>query len=269
MNRTNFSRFGLVVVTLVAAAILFQTPSAHGQITNGATSTNYEFSYTGGAGSLLSLFGLTATGANAAGSNSLTLTGDFDDSLPSVPGQASIDIYGYLPIAVGNLPVQISNFQLNVNAKWVNGGGSATAPNPTRGSLFAAIYQQLGAPPVAPNNPGPGGPQVTYSNAATVATIVGNGYQIAPLTTTAGNPSTYVLAAQTNYYLMIDDHTFSDNSMWDNTMPSVVLTNEFGGPLDGFSGFVASYSWTTVPEPSTLALLAIGSIGLLVARRRR
>jgi hypothetical protein len=262
MNRTSFTRFGLVVVTLVAAAVLFQTPRVQGQITNGVTSTTEGDSYTGNGGYNF-LYNLTATDASVAGQVNLKLTGDFDMNLLQSAGTATVDMYGYLPLSVGDLPVQISNFNLTVNEKRVAGGGGSTIPNKTVGTVDARMYEQLGPIPAA------GDPFFIDATPGTaqVATFTGNGYQIAA-TSTSGAPSSFVLGAKTNYYLKIDDYTNSDNTNWLNVYPSVTLTNEFGGTFgDGFGGDSVSFSWATVPEPSTIALLTLGALGLLARRR--
>jgi len=206
---------------------------------------------------------LTANDLSAGGTVDLQFYGDFDWSLPRSSGTAYIDTYGNLPLTVGILPVQVSNFKLKVNAKWVAGGGGYNAPDTTQGSAYGIIYEQLGATPAT------GDPYAYGAAAGTarVANFSGNGYQIAN-TSSNGDPSTYILGANTNYYLQIDDRTFSDNTTWSNFFPSVTLTNEFGGNFgDGFSGFDVSFSWATVPEPSTIALLTLGGLGLLARRR--
>jgi len=264
MNRTNFTRFGLVVVTIVVAAVLFQTPSAQGQITVGTPVIN-QVTYSTTIGN--EVHNETATNNSAGGTVSLGLTGDWYVPVPVGAAGLAPELTGILPISVGNIPVEIDSFDFTPNAKWVNGGGNTTDPV-TKWTITATLYQQGATLPTGTAGPpGYGDPKVktlTYTD-----TLTGNGIDIISNTSTT-DYAPYVLGSGLKYYLAIDDYTsITVGNGYTNSTPTIVVTNEFGGTFgDSYSGLSASFTWHTVPEPSTVALLALGSIGLVFAHRR-
>jgi hypothetical protein len=209
----------------------------------------------------------TATNNSVAGTVGLTLTGDWYVPVPVGVAGLAPELTGILPISVGNLPVQIDSFDFTPSAKWVNGGGNTTDPV-TKWTITATLYQQGATLPMG--NAGPAGysdPMVKtlmYSG-----TLTGNGVDIINNVDTT-DYAPYVLGSGLKYYLAIDDYTsITVGNTYTNSTPTIVVTNEFGGTFgDSFTGFSASFTWATVPEPSTIALLAAGAAGLLFARRR-
>lgn len=99
----------------------------------------------------------------------------------------------------------------------------------------------------------------------------GNGFSSENGVAFNSSPSTYVLAANTNYTLEVYSNTFFDNSSFISAVPTVTIGNEFGGDLldPYYLGFNATFDWVTVPEPSTFALGALGLLGVSFAALRQ
>lgn len=62
----------------------------------------------------------------------------------------------------------------------------------------------------------------------------------------------------TNYFLMINDPFFSEAAAWDGNI----------GPFD-YPTFSPTWSLTAVPEPGTVALMALALLAVGVSRKRR
>jgi hypothetical protein len=98
----------------------------------------------------------------------------------------------------------------------------------------------------------------------------GNGFNTDGWVVLNSTPSTYVLAANTNYTLEVYSHTFFDNSSFNSAVPTVTIGNEFGGNLlDHFGGFTSTFAWVTVPEPSTWVIASLGLISLILFRGKK
>ena len=232
------------------------------QVTSGMTSSaSYNTFAAATPPSDFSAFNLQATdlsminGDGRSGNESLQATGDWDLSLaPADVGQGDVYTEGYLPFTVGDVPVQMSNFEVTVNAKWVNGGGDAMVPA-TEAQAGVILFEQLGASPALGSDI-----IVAAANASQQpdfsVTLDGNGLAIYGPETTLGTPSTYVLAADRTYYLYVASVTHIDTTGFlPGNTPSITVTNEFGGTFgDSFSGMNGSFDWVEVPEPSTWAL---------------
>lgn len=260
----------LAVVTSAMLFCLFSATSVVAQIQNVATTTSGgTFNYTDLNGNPLpatpTYFDTAAGSAFTPNSLALTLTGDWDYQLPQQAGMGVLSTFADLSFSVGNLPVLISFDELAIDAKWVNGGGSGTAPVTTSGGN--AIYAILsGAGATTNSNTNGGVPNMDQT---------GNGYNIFSVPFTAislfGLPS-YVLPANSQWSMSLDVYTYIDYSGYVAGFPQVTVTNEFGGPLgSNFSGFADSFTWQTVPEPSTWVTFAIGAAALLAygVRKRR
>jgi hypothetical protein len=209
-------------------------------------------SYGSGSQAVTTFGGPTVTATAGAGSESLNMKVDWNWQ------QTAGGTYGThldaasISFTVGPLPVQISNLQFVQNVKWVNGGGSASAPVTTWSGEGLVVQGGLGLNPTvlaAPNATG---------------TLTGNGYTIANDTKTASG--SYVLANGVTYTLRDYVYTNVDPSALTSNDPTSVVTLEAGG-VSTWPGFTASFNWQTVPEPATLSLLA--PLPLMLMRRRK
>lgn len=255
MNR-NESKALVIIASLIG--LLLHTTKADAQLSNFIAST---------AGGVF-LGGEQHNESIASSNNTnfalLTLTGDWDFQMPRQAGVTQSPSTGaMLQFIVGNLPVEIYTLNVYSNAKWVNGGGDDTSDPSipqTDWTITAALHEQL------QNSPDPStDPLLTAS--IDNGSSNGNGYGV--FTHQSPYAPTVILGAGLTYYLFLDNATtISIGNDWSDTTPTVVVTNEFGGTYgDTFTGFSASFYWVTVPEPSTLTLLAIGALGLTALRR--
>ncbi len=207
---------------------------------------------------------LTGTNNSAGNTVDLKLTGDWDYMLQQQAGTGNVYTTAVLPFSVGNVPVQVSNDLLATNAKWVNGGGGATAPTTASGLGEFAFLEPVGAPSAFYTTPLGNVPPMVQT---------GNGYTIFQPPATVIWPyglSSYVLPANTQWEIYLAIFTTIDDSAFIAGFPPITVSNEFGGALgDSFSGFRDSFSWQAVPEPSSSALLAIAACALFFCRRRK
>jgi hypothetical protein len=206
-----------------------------------------------------------STADNSAGNLvDFVLQGDWNYKLTREKGTGAVLVNAFLPFTVGDLPIRISDFQFRQNAKWVNSGGGPFTPV-TTAVPFAWIREDLNDPdndPVAMSAP-PLSPGVSYTFTGNGATVVGpEGH--------SSSPTSYVFSPDTSYYLHLRIRTSFNNTLFDvNGMPTVSITNEFGGDLSSYDGFEGSFTWQAVPEPGTLALAGCGGAALAVAALRR
>ncbi len=177
--------------------------------------------------------------------------GDWSLAMPRVAESDLVNFAGVLQFTVGNLPVQIQQMTFGVNAKWVNGGGTANLPH-TSFSLDVKLNQALIPGMIFLNDP------TILDIAPTVNPLVGNGLAIHN-DTFAATPG-YVLAAGITYYFGVSIGTQIDTTGFTSSTPSIAVTNEFGGNLSSgsFNGFQVDLQWQTVPEPASFVLGAIG-----------
>ena len=251
-----------VVAILIVAA--FDT-SARAQLTNGATFAGGNI---GASPFVVSdSFNDQATDLSGANFDSLQVTDDWYLGMPKQGvSSGSVLVHGELPFTIGNIPVQASDFQVEYNAKWVNGGGTATNPF-TTWTVTGFLKYETGATPDSSD-------PVVYQFGVTNS-LTGNGYTIDTQSGPAPPPAAYVLGSNSNYYLQITVNTAVtiDNTFTNQNVP-VVVTNEAGGTFgDSFSGFNVSFDWHTVPEPGSMTMAVVAAASLtafaLIARRRK
>ncbi|MBI3837541.1 MAG: hypothetical protein HY288_06370 [Planctomycetia bacterium] len=253
--------FVLAVVVLAAAVTLLGESKVLGQIISGATSKNSSDSYPG-ATLFINLTSTNTSGVTAGGRNfeRLSVTGDWDYSLPRTAGNGGVITENFLFFSVGNVPVEIRGFQLAANAKWVNGGGNANDPT-TEASVEAFLFEALGGAPNVFVDP-----QINVVSVDPAANLTGNGFQVYGPNTVFGNLAPFVLAARRNYYLEIDGVTDISVAAFRAFTPSITVTNEFGGAFgQSFTGYDVSFFWVAVPEPSTEVLALCAAVGLSVS----
>jgi hypothetical protein len=255
-----------LILTFASLTILAANAGvASAQLTTGTPSTDTFNNYlSGGVSSpgTFTHFNLNVTDASTSNYVDLKLTGDWDFRLPRLPGSGQVRVNGFLPFSVGNVPVQIDDYGITTDAKWVNGGGAAAIPS-TFMHRFTAIVERL-----SPADQD--GPMVAASSIEDE--LDGNGLRIFHMVMTSGAPSSYVLAANTDYLLLSGVITQISNQTFDPFQtPTITVTNEFGGDLgDSYSGFDATFAWHPVPEPSSIALAGIGlaSLGFVTLRKK-
>ena len=266
-SRASFSALrprGAIQLAMAIGVLAVLSTSASAQIQIGTPVTSYL-----GGGFLdanddvqnggFSFIDLEANGTNSGGKVDLHLTGDWSLPFPRIDNiHGLVDTDARLPFTVGHLPVEIDNFQLVSNAKWVLGGGERDSESISPGAGASVLFMLTD-----------GGGYLTKGGSWASSTLYGNGYNIEPLTTTLV-PGAYVLAPDAVYTLACLVETGFGQGVLGNA-PSITLTNEFGGALeDSFNGFDVVFTWHTVPEPSGLVIAVIGAMGLaaVVLRRR-
>lgn len=205
-----------------------------------------------------------STAANDAGNTVyMKLTGDWDYQLPRADGNGFVETTVLLNMTTGNLPVEVENFVLTEDAKWVNGGGNhAAVPTTDPIKVYGAIIEQLGG---SFNTFDP----VAVSVLSPFSTLTGNGFTIINDSYTSTD-TPYVLSANRTYNLyMLVSTSFTVTNL--QNWPSVTITNEFGPPLSAFEGFKVGFDWHTVPEPGSMGLAAVATLGFAAVcyRRRR
>jgi hypothetical protein len=263
MNRKSLGLFIVTLFVLATFSFVVFPESALSQVQNIVAPTINQVTYGTTIGP--EVHNESATNNSAANIVMLGLTGDWYVPAPINVAGLHPELTALMPFSVGNLPVQISEFELAVDAKWVNGGGNATDPV-TKYTITATLYDQQGALPTGTAGPsGYSDPKVKTLPLS--ATLTGNGLNVFTLTSTDLAP--FVLGSGHNYYLAIDDYTdISVGAAYTNSTPTIVVTNEFGGTFgDSYNGFNASFEWHPVPEPTALVLLTLGAFGLLARRR--
>jgi hypothetical protein len=223
------------------------TSCSYAQLTFGAPSTALSST------DVVTYFGgPTATATTGANSVSLNLKVDWNwDQIPQNLEENHNDV-ATISLIVGPLPVLVSNLQLTENAKWVNGGGTTASPITTWANE-AVIYQVGG---VSSN---------VLDTGYDKGTQTGSGYTM--INDSSADNGQSVLAAGLTYQLQVYVSTTVDPSGLTESDPSSVVTLD-GGAASGFPGFTGSFNWQTVPEPTTLCLMAPMSLGLLKRRRR-
>jgi hypothetical protein len=203
------------------------------------------------------------TGGTLAGATQFTAIGDDSYNLSAAAGSGTLQTDAWVTYHNGlNAPLEISNFQLSSNAEWINRGGGASTPI-TSPTIYASIL--------------PG----DYTNAPTLSDLVGLFASIVPPSITGGgsersqtsigtsltSPSMYIIPPNQDYTVWIMAYTPFDNSAYGPSEPSVSIENQFSN--NGFGGYTATFSIAQVPEPSSIALLAIGAVGFAAAACRR
>lgn len=89
----------------------------------------------------------------------------------------------------------------------------------------------------------------------------------------AGHEMTASLTSQflPNSYWAEDGSTFSGASLFGNTvtLTGIVVEDEFGNVVDGWTVSSASGTNYPVPEPATMSILAAGALAIVARKRRR
>lgn len=244
MSIARLSVLAALPIASVAHAQVIATPGPiPGGISNSAAGTFNVSSF--------DTFGLAQQGFLASASRT-----DWSWQLPRSNFTGHVLQSQYYSFRIGMIPVQIDSLSSLVNGKWVNGGG--TGATPTTSINWTTRIDEI--------IPGVGLVNVLSLSPAAPTVISGNGLSI--INQADSMASTYVLASGRQYVLTIDITTEVVVSNWNDAMPSISITNEFGGPLSpNFNGLQAQMTWHEVPAPAPLALL--GLAGLIANRRNR
>ncbi len=235
----------------VAIAAIVVVESAHAQVSLIGGGPSASLSNLGPQGAWVNQ-NIHAAGAAGGGSVSLDLTGDWSLKMPREDSEGRVRARGSTPFTVGPLPVRITDFTFTYNAKWVNGGGTATIPE-TWFSYQGSLWEN------------PGFPNIFITGVGTLnESLVGNGLTI--IDGSEDDPIGSILAVGANYYLELKIDTLVLLKGMTLNTPTVTVTNEFGGDLSAFDGFGVRIEYEVVPAPTASIVLA--GCGALTLRRR-
>jgi len=176
---------------------------------------------------------------------------------PKEVGSYYASIFAAQPIRA-DLPVE-AVFNINGSFKVVNGGGTSFTPS-TSVSIFAGVIER-------------NDPNILMVDGTFPTFLLGNEFDVVQIenhTIRLGSvQSPYILAGGVDYDLVlgievdIEMFGFGENAM----IPQPSITLEFGG-ISGFDGLSLQFVGQTVPEPTSLAILACPVVFLLVRRKR-
>jgi PEP-CTERM motif len=156
---------------------------------------------------------------------------------------------------VGPVPVE-ATLTMHVNAKLVNGGGTAAEPT-TDLSWGTSLHYDLDGD----HSVSSGDVAVPAFSLSTGTQLVGNGLTVIDDTQTM--TASFILAPEFDYILQLHQY----HSLSDLPLVPLASTIEAGGETS-YSGITMTLNATPVPEPATMALLALGGVAMLKRRRR-
>lgn len=175
--------------------------------------------------------------------------------------------HGYFfNLATGNLPSRINQYDLNLNGKFVFGGGGPSSEITATLSAGITLYQfdDLNGNNVYDNG------ETSYlamsSGGYQIASLDSNGLMVYNTNIAASYPgSSYILGANSHYFALAQMY-YSASGTFSEFDPQIVITNEFNYP--NWSGAILHINHESVPEPATLTLLALPALAALKRRKR-